>query len=55
MQPWLRMREDCGLEGAESGPAITGAIEILEREIRASHLPNRPPAGRPGADPVDPS
>jgi hypothetical protein len=36
------MREEHGLDGAESGPLVTWAFKILEREIRAGHLPEPP-------------
>ena len=42
IQTWLRMREDYGLNGAQSGPLVTWAINVLEREIRAGHLPELP-------------
>jgi hypothetical protein len=42
IQTWLRMREDYGLNGAQPGPLVTWAIKILEREIRAGHLPELP-------------
>lgn len=41
VQTWLRMREEYGLSGAESGPLVTWAIKVLEREIRVGHLPHR--------------
>jgi hypothetical protein len=37
------MREEYGLDGAESGPLAIWAVKVLEREIRAGHLP-APPA-----------
>ena len=42
IQTRLRMREDYGLNGAQSGPLITWAIKVLEREIHAGHLPELP-------------
>ncbi len=39
VQTWLRMREEYGIDGAESGPLVTWAIKILEREIGAGNLP----------------
>jgi len=36
-QAWLRMREEFGLTGAESGPAVRWAVEVLARE--ASSMP----------------
>jgi Protein of unknown function (DUF664) len=35
----VRMREECGLDGAESGPLVVWAVKVLEQEIRAGHLP----------------
>ena len=42
VQTWLRMREEYGLDGAESGPLVIWAVKVLEREIRAGHLPEPP-------------
>ena len=42
VQTWLRMREEYGLDGAESGPLVTWAVKVLEREIRAGRLPEPP-------------
>ena len=42
VQTWLRMREEFGIYGAESGPLVTWALETLVREIRAGNLPPRP-------------
>ena len=39
---WLRMREEYGLDGAESGPLVICAVKVLEREIRAGRLPEPP-------------
>lgn len=38
-QTWLRMREEFGIPGTESGPLIAWAIETLVREIRAGRCP----------------
>lgn len=40
VQTWLRMREEYGLDGTESGPLVIWAVKVLEREIRAG--PYRP-------------
>ena len=42
VQTWLRMREEYGLDGAQSGPLVIWAIGVLAREIRAGHLPGPP-------------
>jgi hypothetical protein len=42
VQTWLRMREEFGIDGADSGQLVTWAIRILAREIRAGRLPNVP-------------
>jgi hypothetical protein len=36
------MREEYGLDGAESGPLVIWAVKVLEREIRAGNLPEPP-------------
>lgn len=38
-QSWLRMREEFGVAGTESGPLFRWAIETLIREIRTSGYP----------------
>lgn len=38
-QTWLRMREEFGVRGGESGPLVTWALETLVREIRAGNFP----------------
>jgi AcrR family transcriptional regulator len=38
-QTWLRMREEFGVPGTESGPLVAWAIETLLREIRAGRFP----------------
>lgn len=47
VQTWLRMREEFGIDGAESGPLVTWALTTLVREIRAGNLPPRP-SNEPG-------
>jgi AcrR family transcriptional regulator len=44
VQTWLRMREEFGIPGTESGPIVAWAIDILVNEIRAGHFP---PSGHP--------
>ena len=39
IQTWLRMREEFGIPGTESGPIVTWALETLVREIRAGGFP----------------
>jgi AcrR family transcriptional regulator len=39
IQTWLRMREEFGIPGTESGPIVTWALETLVREIRAGNFP----------------
>ena len=39
VQTWLRMREEFGLTGEESGEIVRWAIEVLAREARDGHLP----------------
>jgi AcrR family transcriptional regulator len=39
VQTWLRMREEFGIPGTESGPLLTWALETLVREIRAGNFP----------------
>jgi AcrR family transcriptional regulator len=38
-QTWLRMREEFGISGTQSGPLVTWALETLVREIRAGNFP----------------
>jgi AcrR family transcriptional regulator len=38
-QTWLRMREEFGVSGTQSGPLVTWALETLVREIRAGNFP----------------
>jgi hypothetical protein len=42
VQTWLRMREEYGVDGTESGPLVIWAIKVLEREIHAGRLPDPP-------------
>ena len=42
VQTWLRMREEFGIYGSESGPLVKWALETLVREIRAGNLPPAP-------------
>lgn len=48
-QSWLRMREEFGVPGTESGPLFRWAIETLVRELRTSGYPARAtgPDGEP--------
>jgi AcrR family transcriptional regulator len=39
VQNWLRMREEFGLPGTESGPVLGWAIDTLLKEIRAGNFP----------------
>ncbi len=39
VQTWLRMREEFGITGNESGPILAWAIDTLVNEIRAGHFP----------------
>ncbi len=43
-QAWLRMREEFGIPGTESGPVVAWVIETILRELRAG---NGPSASRP--------
>jgi AcrR family transcriptional regulator len=38
-QTWLRMREEFGIPGTESGPTIAWALQTLVDEIRAGRFP----------------
>ena len=40
IQTWLRMREEFGLTGDQSGPVVQWAIATLLREIRAGNFPS---------------
>ncbi len=41
-QAWLRMREEFGVPGTESGPVVAWVIEIIIRELRAGRYPPAP-------------
>lgn len=43
-QAWLRMREEFGVLGTESGPVVEWVIDIIIRELRAGNTPTA--AGR---------
>jgi AcrR family transcriptional regulator len=38
-QAWLRMREEFGVLGAESGPVVAWVIDTIIREVRAGNTP----------------
>lgn len=38
-QAWLRMREEYGVPGTESGPVVAWVIETIIRELRAGNTP----------------
>jgi AcrR family transcriptional regulator len=38
-QAWLRMREEFGVPGTESGPVVAWVIDIIIRELRAGNTP----------------
>ena len=46
VQTWLRMREEFGIPGEESGPIVAWAVSTLVSEIRAGNFPR--------AEPTDP-
>lgn len=39
-QAWLRMREEYGVPGTESGPVVAWVIETIIRELRAGNTPS---------------
>jgi AcrR family transcriptional regulator len=39
VQNWLRMREEFGMPGTESGPVLVWAFDTLLKEIRAGNFP----------------
>jgi AcrR family transcriptional regulator len=39
-QAWLRMREEFGLSGAESGAVVGWVIDTIVREVRAGNIPD---------------
>jgi AcrR family transcriptional regulator len=49
IQTWLRMREEFGIHGDESGPIVGWAVDTLVREIRAGNFPRDGGPG-PGGD-----
>jgi hypothetical protein len=38
-QAWLRMREEFGVPGTESGPVVAWVIDTIIRELRAGNTP----------------
>jgi AcrR family transcriptional regulator len=44
VQNWLRMREEFGVPGTESGPVLVWAVDVLLKEIRAGNFPHNEPA-----------
>jgi AcrR family transcriptional regulator len=38
-QAWLRMREEFGVPGTESGPVVAWVIDLIVRELRAGNTP----------------
>ncbi len=38
-QAWLRMREEFGVPGTESGPVVAWVIDIIIKELRAGNTP----------------
>ena len=38
-QAWLRMREECGVPGTESGPVVAWVVDTIIRELRAGNTP----------------
>lgn len=47
VQTWLRMREEFGIPGDESGPIVAWAMNTLVNEIRAGNFPRATPATEP--------
>jgi hypothetical protein len=41
-QAWLRMREEFGVPGTESGPVVAWVIDTIIRELRAGNTPGTP-------------
>jgi len=39
-QAWLRMREEFGVPGTESGPVVAWVIDLIVRELRAGYTPS---------------
>ena len=46
-QAWLRMREEFGVPGVESGPLVRWAIDTLVAAVRDGELPEIEPASQP--------
>ena len=46
-QSWLRMREEFGVPGVESGPLVRWAIDTLIAAVRDGELPEIEPAPQP--------
>ena len=46
VQTWLRMREEFGIPGTESGPIVAWAIDTVVKEVRAGNFP-RPDSPNP--------
>jgi AcrR family transcriptional regulator len=38
-QAWLRMREEVGVPGSESGPVVAWVVDLVVRELRAGNTP----------------
>jgi AcrR family transcriptional regulator len=43
VQTWLRMREEFGIPGDESGPILAWAMDVLIKEIQAGSFPRAEP------------
>jgi AcrR family transcriptional regulator len=41
-QAWLRMREEFGVPGTESGPVVAWVVDTIIRELRAGNTPESP-------------
>ena len=41
-QSWLRIREEFGVPGIESGPVVAWVIDTIIREVRAGNTPTVP-------------
>jgi len=48
-QSWLRMREEFGVPGAESGPLVRWAIDLILDAVRRGELPDIPKAPKPSS------
>ena len=51
VQTWLRMREEFGMDGTESGQVVSWALRALLKEVRNGNLPGsaNPDRGRAGS------